>query len=165
MNDLPFEPDLPVNPDHIMTLSPRGSDDVSDTYSPLHDIVNCVPGAFKGMCQLIQNQEPEIAAEELEISDEEMVKAVKAMYYVFSSECVAEGDHATFTEVLQDSGLADVSWQARTWVLKNFGEMMLRTWWALMRKRINDVKRYRDRHVTEAAEAAMETLRKKNKNV
>ena len=149
-------PELPVD-ESFMTVSPRGGTHVSECYSPQHDMVNCMPGAFKGLCQLIQTESPQIAAEDLGITEEEMTTAVEAIAFMLSNSAF-DSQYQTYEKALEASGWNKCTWQAQTWVYKNLGDIMMRIWWKLMSMRINDYKKYEDRSINEAAKAAISTL-------
>lgn len=153
--DIPVNMALPFNPRHMLSINPQGASTVNETYVPQHDILNCIPGAFVGMCNLIQNVDSYVAMQSLKISEEEMFKAVSAIRYVLSRDGLS---HQTMEEAYRASGFADMSWQARTWVLKNLGDVMLRMWHQAAISRVNNVKDYKDFPINQAAENLMKSF-------
>lgn len=156
--DVPLNIPMPFNPQHMLSIGMPGSDAVNESYVPEHDILNCVPGAFSGMCQLIQNIDIDASRDKLKIPDEEMLKAVKTMRYLLSNDSQI---HVDVVDAYKASGLLDCSWQARTWVLKNLGDMMLRMWFASAKARINNHRGYYDYYVNEAAEKVARSIRER----
>ena len=147
---------MPFDTNHMLSVNDPGGDSVNRTYVPDHDILNCVPGAFAGMCQLIQSVDIDASQDKLNISDDEMLKAVKAMRYMLSNDAVA---HASVVDAYRASGLLDIGWQARTWVMKNLGDMMVRMWWESARSRISNTRKYYDHFVNEAADIVAKSIR------
>ena len=84
-----------------------------------------------------------------------MEDAVLAIRYILSRQGLS---HATPEEAYLASGLVDLSWQARTWVLKNLGDVMIRMWHQVAIARVNNVKDYMDFPVNQAAEALLKSL-------
>ena len=156
--DVPITIGIPFNPDHMLSIQEPGSNSANQTYVPDQDILNCVPGAFSGMCQLIQTLDIDAAQDKLRISDEEMLKAVQGMRYMLSN---SGPEHATVVDSYRASGLLDVSWQARTWVLKNLGDMMLRMWFESAKARITSARHYHDYYVNQAADLVAKSIRDK----
>jgi len=154
---MPVNMPLPFNPRNMLSINPHGSRSVNETYVPEHDILNVIPGAFVGMCTLIQNIDTEISTKTLNISEEDMMKAVKAIRYLLSRDGLS---HASVEEAYLASGLVDLSWQARTWVLKNLADVLLRIWHQAAGARVNNVKEYMDSPINAAAEAALRSLGK-----
>lgn len=146
---------MPFNTRNMLSVNPQGATSVNETYVPQHDIINCVPGAFVGMCKLIQTIDTEASTKNLNISEKEMETAVLAVRYILSKQGLS---HATPEEAYLASGLVDLSWQARTWVLKNFGDVMIRMWHQIAIARVNNVKDYMDFPVNQAAEALLKSL-------
>lgn len=155
--DIPVNMPLPFNPRNMLSVSPRGVSSVNESYVPQHDIVNCVPGAFVGMCHLIQNVDTYASTQALQISEEEMEKAVLAIRYVLSREGLS---HATPEEAYVASGFTNLSWQARTWVLKNLGDVMIRMWHQAAIARVSNVKEYMDFPVNNAADNLLKTFKR-----
>ena len=52
--DMGISVPLPFNTRNMLSINPQGATSANETYVPQHDIINCVPGAFVGMCKLIQ---------------------------------------------------------------------------------------------------------------
>ena len=146
---------LPFNTRNMLSINPQGATSANETYVPQHDIINCVPGAFVGMCKLIQTIDTEASTKNLNISEKEMEDAVLAIRYILSRQGLS---HATPEEAYLASGLVDLSWQARTWVLKNLGDVMIRMWHQVAIARVNNVKDYMDFPVNQAAEALLKSL-------
>jgi hypothetical protein len=146
---MPVGMPLPFNPRHMLSVSPRGVNNVNESYVPQHDIINCVPGAFVAMCTLIQNVDGYVAEQVLKISEPDMEKAVLALRYVLSREGLS---HATPEEAYLASGFADLPWESRTWVLKNLGDVMVRMWHQAAIARVSNFKEYMDSPVNQAAE-------------
>ncbi len=142
----------------MLSIGKPGSDSVNESYVPEHDILNCVPGAFSGMCQLIQSIDIDASKDKLRIPDDEMLKAVKAMRYLLSNDSQT---HVDVVDAYKASGLLDCSWQARTWVLKNLGDMMVRLWFQSAKARINNNRGYYDYYVNAAAELVAKSVREK----
>ncbi len=156
--DVPINIPLPFNPNHMLSIGRPGSDAVNESYVPEHDILNCVPGAFSGMCQLIQNIDIDASRDKMRIPDDEMLKAVKAMRYLLSNDSQV---HVDVVDAYKASGLLNCSWQARTWVLKNLGDMMVRLWFQSAKARINNNRGYYDYYVNAAAEQVAKSVREK----
>lgn len=154
---MPVSMPLPFDPRNMLSINPHGTRTANETYVPEHDILNVMPGAFVGMCTLIQNIDTEISTKTLNISEEEMLKAVKAIRYVLSRDGLM---HSTIEEAYMASGIVDLSWQARTWVLKNLADVMLRIWHQAAAARINNLKQYMDSPINAAAEAALRSIGK-----
>lgn len=154
---MPVSMPLPFNPRHMLSINPHGTMTANETYVPEHDILNVVPGAFVGMCTLIQNIDTEVSTKTLNISEEEMLKAVTALRYILSRDGLA---HAQIEEAYLASGFVNLSWQARTWVLKNLADVLLRIWHQAASVRVNNIKQYMDSPINSAAEAALRTLGK-----
>ena len=152
----PITMGIPFDPNHMLSINDPGGDSVNRTYVPDQDILNCVPGAFAGMYQLIQNVDMDAAQEKLGISDEEMLKAVKAMRYLLSNDAIA---HESVVDAYRASGLLDCGWQARTWVMKNLGDMMVRMWWESARSRVTSQRKYYDYYVNEAADIVAKSIK------
>ena len=146
---------MPFNTRNMLSINPQGATSANETYVPQHDIINCVPGAFVGMCKLIQTIDTEASTKNLNISEKEMEDAVLAIRYILSRQGLS---HATPEEAYLASGLVDLSWQARTWVLKNLGDVMIRMWHQIAIARVNNVKDYMDFPVNQAAEALLKSL-------
>ena len=146
---------MPFNTRNMLSINPQGATSANETYVPQHDIINCVPGAFVGMCKLIQTIDTEASTKNLNISEKEMEDAVLAIRYILSRQGLS---HATPEEAYLASGLVDLSWQARTWVLKNLGDVMIRMWHQVAIARVNNVKDYMDFPVNQAAEALLKSL-------
>lgn len=146
---------MPFNTRNMLSINPQGATSANETYVPQHDIINCVPGAFVGMCKLIQTIDTEASTKNLNISEKEMENAVLAIRYILSRQGLS---HATPEEAYLASGLVDLSWQARTWVLKNLGDVMIRMWHQIAIARVNNVKDYMDFPVNQAAEALLKSL-------
>jgi hypothetical protein len=146
---------MPFNTRNMLSVNPQGATSVNETYVPQHDIINCVPGAFVGMCKLIQTIDTEASTKNLNISEKEMETAVLAVRYILSRQGLS---HGTPEEAYLASGLVDLSWQARTWVLKNLGDVMIRMWHQIAIARVNNVKDYMDFPVNQAAEALLRSL-------
>jgi len=146
---VPVNMPLPFDTRNMLSVSPRGVNNVNESYVPQHDIINCVPGAFVAMCSLIQNVDTYVSTQALKISEPEMEKAVLALRYVLSREGLA---HATPEAAYLASGFADLSWEARTWVLKNLGDVMIRMWHQAAIARVSNYKEYMDSPVNQAAE-------------
>lgn len=146
---------LPFDPRNMLSINPMGSKTANETYVPEHDVLNVIPGAFVGMCSLIQNVDTEISTRTLHISEEDMLKAVKALRYILSRDGIA---HSTIEEAYIASGFVDLPWQARTWVLKNLADVMLRIWHQAALLRVNNIKHYMDSPINAAAEAALRTV-------
>tara|TARA_Y100000310_G_scaffold341431_1_gene440552 strand:- start:177 stop:611 length:435 start_codon:yes stop_codon:yes gene_type:complete len=142
----------------MLSIGKPGSDAVNESYVPEHDILNCVPGAFSGMCQLIQSIDIDASRDKMRIPDDEMLKAVKAMRYLLSNDSQV---HVDVVDAYKASGLLDCSWQARTWVLKNLGDMMVRLWFQSAKARINNNRGYYDYYVNAAAEQVARSVREK----
>lgn len=153
--DIPVNMAMPFNPRHMLSINPQGTNTVNETYVPQHDILNCVPGAFVGMCNLIQNVDTYVAMQSLKISEEEMFKAVAALRYILSRDGLS---HQSVEEAYVASGFSGLSWQARTWVLKNLGDVMIRMWHQAAVARVNNVKDYRDFPINQAAENLMKSF-------
>lgn len=153
--DIPVQVPLPFDPRHMLSVSPRGVNNVNESYVPQHDIVNCVPGAFVGMCKLIQDVDTYVSTQALQISEPEMEKAVMALRYILSRQGLS---HATPEEAYIASGFADLTWQARTWVLKNLGDVVIRMWHQAAVARMNDLKQYLDFPVNNAAENLLKSM-------
>lgn len=154
---MPVSMPLPFDPRNMLSVNPVGSRTANETYVPEHDVLNVIPGAFVGMCALIQNVDTEISTKTLNISEEEMLKAVKAIRYILSRDGLA---HSSIEEAYRASGFVDLSWQGRTWVLKNLADVMLRIWHQAALLRVNNVKQYMDSPINAAAEAALRSLGK-----
>jgi hypothetical protein len=154
--DVPITMGIPFDPNHMLSIQAPNSDSANQTYVPDQDILNCVPGAFSGMCQLIQTIDIDAAQEKLGISDDEMLKAVNGMRYMLSND---GPEHATVVDAYRASGLLDVSWQARTWVLKNLGDMMVRMWFESAKARITSHRHYHDYYVNQAADLVAKSIR------
>ena len=154
--DIPITLGIPFDPNHMLSIQTPGSDAANQTYVPDQDILNCVPGAFAGMCQLIQTLDIDASQDKLGITEEEMLKAVQSMRYMLSTDSL---DHATVVDVYRASGMLDVGWQARTWVLKNLGDMMLRLWFESAKARVTDRRHYYDYHVNQAADQVARIVR------
>ena len=73
---------LPFNTRNMLSINPHGTTSANETYVPQHDIINCVPGAFVGMCKLIQTIDTEASTKNLNISEKEMEDAVLAIRYI-----------------------------------------------------------------------------------
>ena len=146
---------MPFNTRNMLSINPQGASSANETYVPQHDVINCVPGAFVGMCKLIQTIDTEASTKNLNISEKEMEDAVLAIRYILSRQGLS---HATPEEAYLASGLVDLSWQARTWVLKNLGDVMIRMWHQIAIARVNNVKDYMDFPVNQAAEALLKSL-------
>jgi hypothetical protein len=153
--DIPVNMALPFNTNHMLSISPRGVMSANESYVPQHDIINCVPGAFVGMCNLIQHVDTYTSTQTLQISEEEMEKAVLAMRYILSRGGIS---HATPEEAYIASGFTKLSWQARTWVLKNLGDIIVRMWHQAAVARVNDFKQYMDSPVNNAAENVLKSF-------
>ena len=153
--DVPVNMPLPFNPNHMLSISPRGVNSVNESYVPQHDIVNCVPAAFVGMCKLIQEVDTYASTQALQISEPEMEKAVLALRYILSRDGVS---HATPEEAYIASGFTNLSWQSRTWVLKNLGDVMIRMWHQAAIARVNNVKQYMDFPVNNAADSLLRSM-------
>ena len=153
--DMGISVPLPFNTRNMLSINPQGATSANETYVPQHDIINCVPGAFVGMCKLIQTIDTEASTKNLNISEKEMEDAVLAIRYILSRQGLS---HATPEEAYLASGLVDLSWQARTWVLKNLGDVMIRMWHQVAIARVNNVKDYMDFPVNQAAEALLKSL-------
>lgn len=156
--DVPITMGIPFDPDNMLSIQLPGSDAANQTYVPDQDILNCVPGAFAGMCQLIQTIDIDAAQDKLSIPDDEMLKAVQGMRYMLSNDAI---QHGTVVDAYRASGLLDVSWQARTWVLKNMGDMMLRMWFESANARITTNRHYYDYYVNQAADIVAKSVREK----
>jgi len=156
--DVPITMGMPFNPQNILSIQEPGSNSANQTYVPDQDILNCVPGAFSGMCQLIQTLDIDASQDKLKIPDDEMLKAVQGMRYMLSNE---GPEHTTVVDAYRASGLLDVSWQARTWVLKNLGDMMLRMWFESAKARITNARHYHDYYVNAAADLVAKSIRDK----
>lgn len=152
---MPVNMPLPFDPRNMLSINPYGAKTANETYVPEHDILNVIPGAFVGMCTMIQNIDTEVATKTLNISEEEMFKAVSAMRYILSREGLS---HPTMEEAYIASGFVNLSWQARTWVLKNLADVMLRIWHQAGTLRVNNIKQYMDSPINSAAEAALRSL-------
>jgi len=152
---MPVSMPLPFDTRNMLSINPYGTKSVNETYVPEHDILNVMPGAFVGMCTLIQNIDTEVSTKTLNISEDEMLEAVKAIRYLLSRDGLA---HATIEEAYIASGLVNLSWQARTWVLKNLADVMLRIWHQAASARVNNVKQYMDSPINTAAEAALRSI-------
>lgn len=152
---MPVGMPLPFDPRNMLSINPHGTRTVNETYVPEHDILNVMPGAFVGMCTLIQNIDTEISTRTLNISEEEMLNAVKAIRYILSRDGLS---HSSIEEAYMASGFVDLSWQARTWVLKNLADVMLRIWHQAAGARVNNVKQYMDSPINTAAEAALRSI-------
>lgn len=153
--DMEVSVPMPFNTRNMLSINPQGATSANETYVPQHDIINCVPGAFVGMCKLIQTIDTEASTKNLNISEKEMENAVLAIRYILSRQGLS---HATPEEAYLASGLVDLSWQARTWVLKNLGDVMIRMWHQIAIARVNNVKDYMDFPVNQAAEALLKSL-------
>ena len=153
--DMGISVPMPFNTRNMLSINPQGATSANETYVPQHDIINCVPGAFVGMCKLIQTIDTEASTKNLNISEKEMENAVLAIRYILSRQGLS---HATPEEAYLASGLVDLSWQARTWVLKNLGDVMIRMWHQIAIARVNNVKDYMDFPVNQAAEALLKSL-------
>lgn len=153
--DIPVNMALPFDTRHMLSISPRGVMSANESYVPQHDMINCVPGAFVGMCNLIQHVDTYTSTQTLQISEEEMGKAVLALRYVLSREGL---HHATPEDAYKASGFTNLSWQARTWVLKNLGDIMVRMWHQAAIARISDFKQYMDSPVNNAAENVLKSF-------
>ena len=153
--DMGISVPMPFNTRNMLSINPQGATSANETYVPQHDIINCVPGAFVGMCKLIQTIDTEASTKNLNISEKEMEDAVLAIRYILSRQGLS---HATPEEAYLASGLVDLSWQARTWVLKNLGDVMIRMWHQVAIARVNNVKDYMDFPVNQAAEALLKSL-------
>jgi len=153
--EIPVSMPLPFNQEHMLSINPVGTKTVNETYVPQQDIINCVPGAWVAMCKLIQTQDTDAAVTKLQISEEEMKKAVDAFRYLISAASIG---HPDFNQALLSSGFADVSWEARTWVLKNFGQVMVHMWWTAAKMRVNNIKQYNDTPVHQAADDALRAI-------
>lgn len=156
--DVPITIGIPFDPSNMLSIQEPGSNSANQTYVPDQDILNCVPGAFSGMCQLIQTLDIDASQDKLGIPDDEMLKAVEGMRYMLSN---SGPEHATVVDSYRASGLLDVSWQARTWVLKNLGDMMLRMWFESAKARITNARHYHDYYVNAAAELVAKSIRDK----
>jgi hypothetical protein len=154
---MPVNMPLPFDTRNMLSINPQGTKTVNETYVPEHDILNVMPGAFVGMCTLIQNIDTEISTKTLNISEEDMLSAVKALRYILSRDGLS---HGTIEEAYMASGLVDLPWQARTWVLKNLADVMLRIWHQAGAARVNNVKQYMDSPINAAAEAALRSIGK-----
>jgi hypothetical protein len=148
---------LPFDSSNMLSVGRHGSNSVNETYVPQHDILNCLPGAFVGMCKLIQSVDTQVSTATLNISEEDMKKAVLAMRYLLSRDGLS---HATPEEAYLASGFVDLPWQARTWVLKNLGDVIFRIWHQAAIMRINNVKQYMDSPINSAADNLLRTLGK-----
>lgn len=148
---------LPFDTNNMLSVGRHGSNSVNETYVPQHDIINCLPGAFVGMCKLIQSVDTEVSTRTLNISEEDMKKAVLAMRYMLSRDGLG---HSTPEEAYIASGFVDLPWQARTWVLKNLGDVIIRIWHQAAVMRINNVKQYMDSPINNAAESLLKSLGK-----
>ena len=146
---IPVNMQMPFNPRNMLSVSLRGVNNVNESYVPQHDIINCVPGAFVAMCQLIQDVDTYVSTQALKISEPDMEKAVLALRYVLSREGLT---HATPEEAYLASGFADLPWESRTWVLKNLGDVMIRMWHQAAIARVSNFKEYMDSPVNQAAE-------------
>lgn len=155
--DIPVGFQMPFDSRHMLSTNLQGSSSVNETYVPQHDIINCVPGAFVGLCKLIQTIDIEASTKTLNISEDEMKKAVLSLRYVLSRDGLA---HGSIEEAYLASGFVDKSWQARTWVLKNLGDVLVRIWFQAAQARINNVKSYMDSPINAAAENLLKTLGK-----
>jgi hypothetical protein len=155
--DIPVNLPLPFNPQHMLSINPHGATTVNETYVPQHDILNCVPGAFVGMCKLIQSVDTEVSTRTLNISEEDMQKAVLALRYILSRDGLT---HPTVEEAYLASGFVDLSWQTRTWVLKNLGDIIIRMWHQAAIARVNNIKDFRDFPINTAAESLLKSLGK-----
>jgi hypothetical protein len=154
---MPVSMPLPFDTRNMLSINPQGTRTANETYVPEHDILNVMPGAFVGMCTLIQNVDTEVSTRTLNISEEEMLNAVKAIRYILSRDGIS---HANIEDAYIASGLVNLSWQARTWVLKNLADVMLRIWHQAAAARVNNVKQYMDSPINAAAEAALRSLGK-----
>ena len=154
---VPVNVPLPFDTRNMLSINPQGARTVNESYVPQHDIINCVPGAFVGMCKLIQTIDTEASTQHLKISEPEMERAVMALRYILSRDGLS---HRTPEEMYIASGLVDVSWEARTWVLKNLGDVMLRMWHQAAIARVNNVKEYMDSPVNMAAEELLKTFKR-----
>ena len=154
---MPVSMPLPFDTRNMLSINPQGAVSVNETYVPEHDILNVVPGAFVGMCTLIQNIDIEVSTKTLNISEEEMLKAVKAIRYILSRDGLM---HPSIEETYKASGLVDLSWQARTWGLKNLADVLLRIWHQAAGARVNNIKQYMDSPINTAAEAALRSIGK-----
>lgn len=155
--DIPVNMPMPFDPRHMLSINPQGTNTVNETYVPQHDILNCVPGAFVGMCKLIQSVDIEASTKQLGVSEEDMLKAAEAFRYLLSRDGIS---HGSMEEAYIQSGFAAVPWQARTWILKNFGDVMLRMWHQAAVARVNNVKDYKDFPVHMAAESLLNSFGK-----
>lgn len=145
---------LPFSQD-ILTVNRTGTNSVGESYSPQHDIINCVPGAFVGMCHMVENIEKDIAIQKLGITPDEMRKAIDAMRRLLSRQTAS---CKTFGEALAMSGLGECTWEARTWALKNFAQVMLHMWHQSVMIRVTDMKQYKDDPVHAAADMSLRSL-------
>jgi len=155
--NMPVSIPIPFDPRNMLSINPYGAKTANETYVPEHDILNVIPGAFVGMCNLIQHVDTYTSTQTLQISEEEMQKAVMAMRYILSREGLS---HTTIEEAYIASGFVNASWQARTWVLKNLADVMLRIWHQAGTLRVNNVKQYMDSPINNAAEAALRSIGK-----
>jgi hypothetical protein len=146
---------LPFDTNNMLSVGRHGSNSVNETYVPQHDIINCLPGAFVGMCKLIQSVDTDVSTRTLNISEEDMKKAVLAMRYMLSRDGLS---HSTPEEAYIASGFVDLPWEARTWVLKNLGDVIIRIWHQAAVMRINNVKHYMDSPINNAAESLLKSL-------
>lgn len=153
--EIPVQLPMPFDRSHLLSIGARGSTTANETYVPQHDIINCVPGAYVAMCKLITVQEVEVAQKHLEISEENMLKAAQALQYILSRGGLS---HNTFEEAVKASGINALPWQARMWVLKNLGEVMVRMWFQIAKIRVNNVKEYMDTPIHAAADEVMRSL-------
>ena len=152
----PITMGIPFDNNHMLSINDPGGDSVNRTYVPDQDILNCVPGAFAGMCQLIQNVDIDASQDKLGISDDEMLKAVKAMRYLLSNDAI---QHDSVVDAYRASGILDCGWQARTWVMKNLGDMMVRMWYEGAKSRVTQHRKYYDYYVNEAADLVAKSIK------
>jgi hypothetical protein len=109
------------------------------------------------MCKLIQSVDTEVSTRTLNISEEDMQKAVLALRYILSRDGLT---HPTVEEAYLASGFVDLSWQTRTWVLKNLGDIIIRMWHQAAIARVNNIKDFRDFPINTAAESLLKSLGK-----
>jgi len=81
-----------------------------------------------------------------------MLAAVKSLRYIMSTDGLA---HTTVEDLFKSSGLLSVPWEARTWVLRMLGEMMLRMWYEAAKARVNDSRQWNSSPLNEATEKAL----------
>ena len=152
---IPVNLPMPFDTRNMLSINHQGSRSVNESYVPQHDILNCVPGAFVGMCKLIQTVDTTASTKNLDISEEDMKKAVLALRYILSRDGLSHGKPE---EAYIASGFVDLSWQSRTWVLKNLGDVLIRMWHQAAIARVNNVKQYLDSPVTHAAEELLKSF-------